>query len=187
MVAHVHAQYPCLLESCLPCTCNTTTSFTLPKSGTANSLNPRPKTRLLWAPNCLGNLLPPRPLFPLQSVQCLHPFHQWWIPQHRNCFARMCTSSMMPALMTNLRKCLSTNRCSVDQTLCVVDLNTGWKWELVGVTLEVPFYAGNIRHACWILRSTVGIVVEAKMRTPFPTISNPRHLLTKLFLFMPSV
>lgn len=38
---------------------------------------------------------------------------------------------------------------------------------LVGVTLEVPFSAGNIRHACWILCSTVGIVVAAKDKDSF--------------------
>lgn len=187
MVAHVHAQYPCLLESYLPCTCTMTTSFTLPKRGAHNSLNPRPKTRLLWAPNCRSQLTSSEAA--VSASVCSVPllFHQWWIPQHRNCFARLCTSSMMPALMTNLPKCLNTMWYSLDQTLCVVDLNTGWKWELVGVTLEMPFSAGNIRHACWILRSTVGIIVAAKIRTPFHTISNPRHLLTKLFRFMPSV
>jgi hypothetical protein len=130
---------PRLLESSLPCTCTTATSFTLPKSGPPppTALTHAPKLDSFERPIVGANFLPPRPLFPLQSVQCLRSFHQWWILLHRNCFAGMYTFLMMWALMTELSQCLSTGRCIADvKSSCIVDLDVGGTWVVVGIRFE---------------------------------------------------
>ena len=126
------------------------------RSGPPTPLTHAPKLDSFQRPIVGANFLPPRPLFPLQSVQCLHPFHQWWILQHRNCFAGMYTSSMMSDdEVASVPKHHTMQRGR--KSSCIVHLDTGWKSVVVGLTLQVPYSAGKIRLAYWILASAVGI------------------------------